>query len=116
MPGQLPSLPFGVTIVKALLPRGHGGESETFTSGLPELSLLELLLKSNGMLGWELNSRAILERQCHPQSGLDLQSNSSHRDRKRNCFHQNTDFRHKSPQESFFDVHTAHTINRQSTV
>lgn len=57
----LPSLPFGVTIVKALWPAGlDGEESDTFTSGLPEPFLLEALLKSSGIVGCVLNSSAIV--------------------------------------------------------
>lgn len=49
-------LPLGVTTRKALLPAGlEGEESSTFTG----LSLVPELLKSNGIDGWALSSKAI---------------------------------------------------------
>ncbi|KAG5897241.1 hypothetical protein JTB14_013145 [Gonioctena quinquepunctata] len=56
----VPSRPFGVTMVKALLPGGlEATQSEIFNSELAESSLLDPLLKSKGIAGCELSSKAM---------------------------------------------------------
>lgn len=65
----LPSRPFGVTTVKALLfPGGLDGDASEILTGLPELSRTEPLLKSNGIDECAVNSSVILYKQIVTQS------------------------------------------------